>query len=176
MKNAGYALITFSFLVASWTAVQHPTEMDWAWFVPALVAGVVGVGLARAGSRREAQASDKLSSDVEVLEASLDSVVRKIEAFDAQKQSMNPYDAHGRIDELFPDDLNTFVEARETIAHVFGLQAYADVMSEFAAGERYLARVWSASVDGYIDEVREYIGRAREQFETAQQKFRALKA
>ncbi len=62
-----------------------------------------------------------------------------------------------RIDELFPGDLNTFVEARETIPHVYGLQAYADVMSHFAAGERYLNRVWSASADGYVDEVRTYL-------------------
>ena len=37
-------------------------------------------------------------------------------------------------------------------------------MSAFAAGERYLNRVWSASADGYVDEAREYIERAREQF------------
>ena len=62
-----------------------------------------------------------------------------------------------RIDELFPGDLNKFVEARETIPHVYRLQAYADVMSHFAAGERYLNRVWSASADGYVDEVRTYL-------------------
>jgi hypothetical protein len=37
-------------------------------------------------------------------------------------------------------------------------------MNEFAAGERYLNRVWSASVDCYIDDVHEYLGRAKEQF------------
>ena len=37
--------------------------------------------------------------------------------------------------------------------HVFGMQNYADVMSNFAAGERYINRVWSASTDGYVDEV-----------------------
>ena len=80
----------------------------------------------------------------------------------------------GRIDELFPADLNTFVEARKTIAHIYDLQAYADVMNSFAAGERYLNRIWSASVDGYIDEVRTYLGRCREQIEEAQAKLQAL--
>ena len=37
--------------------------------------------------------------------------------------------------------------------------------NEFAAGERYLNRVWSASVDGYIDEVRSFLVLARTQFE-----------
>jgi hypothetical protein len=37
-------------------------------------------------------------------------------------------------------------------------------MSHFAAGERYLNRVWSASADGYIDEVNTYLDKAQEQF------------
>ena len=48
--------------------------------------------------------------------------------------------------------------------HVFGMQNYADVMSNFAAGERYINRVWSASTDGYEDEVRAYLVRALDQF------------
>jgi hypothetical protein len=35
-------------------------------------------------------------------------------------------------------------------------------MSAFLAGEHYLNRVWSASADGYVDQVNEYIGRALE--------------
>ena len=45
---------------------------------------------------------------------------------------------------------------------------------EFAAGERYIHRVWSASVDGYIDEVLAYVPRAREQFEKTRDKLEAL--
>jgi len=37
---------------------------------------------------------------------------------------------------------------------LYGLQSYADLMSAFACGERYVNRAWSASADGYIDEVR----------------------
>jgi hypothetical protein len=59
------------------------------------------------------------------------------------------------------------VEARKSIAHRFGLQAYADVMNPFAAGERYINRVWSASTDGYIDEAHTYLDMAREQFDEA---------
>jgi hypothetical protein len=33
------------------------------------------------------------------------------------------------------------------------LQRYADVMSRFATAERLINRSWSASVDGYVDEV-----------------------
>jgi len=70
--------------------------------------------------------------------------------------------------------LNTFVEARESIAHTHSLNAYADVMSSFAAGERYLNRVWSASTDGYIDEVNAYLDKAQEQFVESLAKIRNL--
>ena len=51
--------------------------------------------------------------------------------------------------------------------HIFGLQSYADVMSAFAAGERYINKVWSASTDGYVDEVHNYLDRATQQFREA---------
>ena len=57
----------------------------------------------------------------------------------------------------------------------FGLQSFADVMNPFAAGERYLNRVWSASTDGYIDEAHTYVTKAREQFELALEILHGLK-
>jgi len=45
--------------------------------------------------------------------------------------------------------------------------SYADVMSHYAGGERYLNRVWSASADGYVDEVNTYLDRSLEQFRLA---------
>ena len=47
-------------------------------------------------------------------------------------------------------------------------------MNPFAAGERYLNRVWSASTDGYIDEAHTYVDKAREQFELALEILRGL--
>jgi len=48
------------------------------------------------------------------------------------------------------------------------------VMSCFAAGERYLNRVWSASADGYIDEVNAYLVKAQEQFVDSLSKIKKL--
>ncbi len=80
-----------------------------------------------------------------------------------------------RIDELFSDDLTTFVEARESLTHIYSLQVYADVMSHFASGERYLNRVWSASADGYVDEITAYLDKAQTQFTEALDKVCQLK-
>ena len=62
------------------------------------------------------------------------------------------------------EDLANFAEARESIIHRYGSRSYAEIMSSFAAGERYINRVWSASTDGYVDEVGLYLGKAHQQF------------
>ena len=54
------------------------------------------------------------------------------------------------------------------MVHLFGLQTYADIMSHFAAGERYINRVWSSSADGYDAEATTYLAKAMEQFADAQ--------
>jgi hypothetical protein len=74
-----------------------------------------------------------------------------------------------RIDLKLRDDLRRFADARESMVHLFGLQSYADIMSSFAAGERYINRVWSASADGYDEEAETYLEKAAVQFEEAKQ-------
>jgi hypothetical protein len=164
MKNAGYVLIVLGFLMAALAAVVDELQVAWGTFAIALAVGAIGVMSVRLATRQEARAEGKLALSMHTLDESLRSVVQKITTLDRQKESLDPYEARMHIDELFPDDLNAFVLARESIAHVHGLQAYADVMNRFAAGERYLNRVWSASADGYIDEVRTYLGKAAHEF------------
>ena len=126
--------------------------------------GVVGVALARIGSRKETRQAGALSASMENLTDSMDRIVENIRRLDGEKNDMHPFELHGRIDELFREDLALFADSRECVGHMHGLQAYAQMMSHFATGERYLNRVWSASVDCYIEDAHEYIGRAQEQF------------
>lgn len=49
-------------------------------------------------------------------------------------------------------------------------------MNRFAAGERYLNRVWSASTDGYIEEAHRYIERATRQFAETLEAFNEVKS
>ena len=112
----------------------------------------------------QASSSHPLAGNIETLGKSLDNIVTKLEDLNSARDELPVYEARFQIDSLFRDDLNEFAEARESMVHVFGMQNYADVMSNFAAGERYINRVWSASTDGYVDEVRMYIERARDQF------------
>ncbi len=165
MKNLGYLTLAVGFLFGAWVSSQHETEVDWLPWIVSVIVATVGVVIARNATRSEARAGDKMAGNMADLRESIDRVARNIASLDDEKTSINPYDLHARIDEAFAEDLATFADARETIAHMHGLQEYAEVMNEFAAGERYLNRVWSASVDGYIDECNTYLGRARAQFE-----------
>ena len=175
MKASGYILLIVGFLAGARVAVQTiENELNWRLFLPALVAAALGVGLARTALRRESRHEDAVAANLRTVETSLESIANNIEKLDADKESIEVHDLSARIDELFMRDINSFVEARESISHQFGLQSYADVMSDFAVAERYLNRVWSASIDGYVDEAREYVTRSKEQFLSARRRLGVL--
>jgi len=125
---------------------------------------------------RQSKTEHHVTANIETVETSLARIADNIRKLNSDKHSINTYDMRYRIDELFLEDLAMFVDARESIAHRYGLSAYADVMSCFAAGERYLNRVWSASADGYIDEANTYLDRAQAQFAESLEKIRQFKA
>ncbi len=176
MKKLGFLIITVGFLAGSLAAVVDEQNVQWSYFVAALFAGAVGIVLVRFGERRESRAEGKLTSNIQSIETSLGRIVENMTRLNTEKHSINTYDVRHRIDELFVEDLNIFVQTRQSIVHTYGLGAYADVMSCFAAGERYLNRVWSASADGYIDEVNAYLEKAQAQFVDSLEKIRQLKA
>ncbi len=176
MKAQGYGLIALSFLASSLVAVRQTVEIQWTWFVPLLLLGVVGIVLVRSATRRAATAVEQVAANISTIHNSLHSVVKKVTQLNLEKSGINTYDMRHRIDELLVDDLTRFADAREAIGHKYGLQNYADVMSHFAAGERYINRVWSASADGYIDEVNTFIEKAEEQFSEAFSRLEHLQA
>jgi len=166
MKVLGLLLLAGGFLAGSLVAVQTAAnQVNWTHFAPGVVIAVVGIVLSRLSDKKEAVASAGEGAGVRTLGEAINRIVANIHELDSERETLNPYEYHARIDRLFVADLSLFADHRKQIGTKFGLQAYAEVMNEFAAGERYLNRVWSASVDGYIDEVRAYIVKARSQFE-----------
>lgn len=176
MKRLGYLLITLGFLAGSYVVVRQPEGVDVGLYLVALGVGVVGVLVARGAKRAEARDVTRIAANIGAIETALARIAEDAAKLDDEKTTVSVYDLRRRIDETFPEHLLSFVEARESIAHSYGLQAYAEVMNRFAAGERFLNRVWSASTDGYQDEARDYLGRAREQFADALETFRTIRA
>jgi len=174
MKLFGIILVAASFLAGSFVTVLDPREVNWYYMIPALLTGLAGLWLYRKARHKETRGGDKLAGNMAILHTSLTSILRNLEELCARGEDLPVYEARYEIDRLFRDDLNNFADARESMIHIFGIQNYADVMSNFAAGERYINRVWSASTDGYVDEVRMYLERARAQFTEGNQHFDEL--
>lgn len=176
MKLFSFLIIIAAFLAGSFITVLDPREVNWSWLIPVLLLGAIGLWLSRTAHHKEARAGHKLAGNIDLLGTSLDKIRANLELINDNKEELPTYEARFEIDRLFRDDLNNFAEARESMIHVFGMQNYADVMSNFAAGERYINRVWSASTDGYVDEVNLYLERALNQFREAHTHFHGLKA
>lgn len=174
MVNLGYLLITAGCLAGAYVAVLHKEGVPWGPWAAAVVVGVVGVALARLGGRKAATSEERLTGDLEILGTSLARVVAKLETLVHEQAKVNVYEVRHLIDDGFMEDLNSFVQARESLSHRFGVQTYANVMTSFASGERALNRAWSASTDGYVDAVARALEKALGQFREAQQQLMAL--
>ena len=169
MKVLGYILLAGGFLTAAFSTALHTVHTNWLLFVPAAIAGIIGVIVIKKQSRGEARSERVLAANRTELTESLECIVGNLERMAAAGSAISTDDLRTEIDSRLREDLRRFADARESLIHLFGLQAYANVMSDFAAGERYVNRVWSASADGYEGEARDYIGRAAERFRSAQQ-------
>ncbi len=176
MRRNGLILITLGFLGGSLISVIEPAKIDWMWFVPCAVLGMLGVIVVQIGLRRAATDHTRTQANFQILSGSLGEVVRELARLDEGKESIDVYDLPEKIDRAFRQSITDFADARESIIYVHGMQSYADVMSHFAAGERYLNRVWSCAADGYIDEAHAYITRSHEQFAEALSKLESLEA
>lgn len=167
MTYLGYALIAAGFLGATFIASLDPTTVNWLLFGAAMALGVIGVFVFKRASRAAAEADTVLQGNRATLSSSLEGIIRVLDDLETRKDTLDVDAFRMEIDDRLRGDLIRFVEARESMKPLFGLQVYADVMSAFATGERYLNRIWAASADGYVEEARAYVDRARAQFVVA---------
>ena len=174
MGILGFVLTSLGFIVGAYFLVLDKVAVHWPGFILGMAIGISGIVALRLNAHKAKTQASRLVEDVAVLEESLKSIVENIIELESQKDAMNVYDLGKWIDEKFPENIERFVNARESISYAYSLADYAAVMNPFAAGERHLNRVWSCSVDGYVDEAYEYIARSREQFLTARRKLAAL--
>jgi len=167
MKNIAYLLLAGGFLTGAYATALDVQSVDWTLFGIAAIAAIAGVVMAKRASRAHATSGTVLETNRNELNESIGNIVRDLGKMNggsaAEGEELRKW-----IDEQLRPDLRRFVDARQSMVHLFGLQTYADIMSEFAAGERYINRVWTASADGYDAEAATYLGRAAEQFADAQ--------
>ena len=167
MKGLGYLLLCAGFIIAAYATALDVENVSWPLFAAAAIAAVAGVVIIKRHARSISQSEEVLENNRAELRKSIDNVVKDLREI-VSSGSLRGAALRDRIDEKLRPDLVRFAEARESMVHLFGLQTYADIMSHFAAGERYVNRVWSSSADGYDVEAARYLGKAEERFADAQ--------
>jgi len=176
VKKIGFLLLIGGFLVAAYSMALDIVSVSWVMNSVAAFAAIMGVVIIRRHERGTTKSATVLSANradaLQKIVSNLEDMSEKSEKGDA----IAPDALRDAIDTRLRDDLRRFADARETLIHLFGLQMYADLMSKFAAGERYVYRVWSASADGYDAEARTYLGKAATQFRDAHAQLRSATA
>ena len=168
MKLFGGIILTAGFLAGAYFSVSEVASVQWTYYGVCAGVMVLGMLLLQAARRAELeQAGDKHASDIAVLQQSLASLTERVRGFEARDGDDDQLEVYTRIDDELMEDINAFVDARESMIPKLGMQRYADIMSPFANAERLINRAWSASADGYVDEVRLCLRSAREELEKA---------
>ena len=166
MKTIGYLLLCIGFVVAAYATALDVVNVNWGLFAGAAAAAIAGVFVFKQHEKALARSDEVLENNRNELRQSIEGIVTGLESI-AANGGLRGAELRDRIDNDLRPHLTRFAEARESMVHLFGLQTYADIMSHFAAGERYVNRVWSSSADGYDKEASTYIGKASEQFADA---------
>lgn len=154
--------MSIGFVAAAFVTTRQLDTIAWGWYAATAVVAVVGVVILRRTAGAAAADTETVRANIGVLEGSATKIVDRIAALNRDRDKINVYEVHTRIDAELSDLFAEFADARESMIHAIGLQEYADVMDNFARAERLVNRAWSASADGYIDEVWSSLGSAGE--------------
>lgn len=114
------------------------------------------------------------SIDLGGLAAKIETVIEALQKLLNNRDQVSLKDIHDQIETLQKDPIFDVAEAKDAIIGLSGYGPYGDFMSDFATGERFIARSWSAAVDGYDGEAFDYIAKAIPFFQKAQTQFQAI--
>lgn len=169
MSLFGKILLAVGFLAGAFVSVRMSNHVEWPLYGACAGAMAVGLFLVRRASK-SGEEREKALESVSTLQRCAAALCDKLGALRREVPAMDVYDVHGRLDRDLLADLDTFAENREGMIRRFDLTTYAEVMSAFALAERYVNRCWSASADGYVDEVQRCLELAEGEMLTARDK------
>ncbi len=173
-KLIGQVLLWAGFLCAALASVSrleianHPWQtIPWAVYAGSMAVGIVGVVLLRASVKAEVQHTVRVEGEFETLTSSLGILRSNVAELRGNLDEIKPHDIVSYIDDNCVEHFGDFADARNALVQRFGLQRFADVMTQFASAERFVNRAWSAAADGYINEASESLQRAEDHLNQA---------
>jgi hypothetical protein len=171
----GHLLLWTGFLYGVFVVVRRTevvgdpwSTINWPAYGAALLIAAGGVVQLRLTSKPLDDGGITYAQNVDQLARLLERIRARIGQWQQRASELDVYEVHRRIDQELSDDLAAFADLRASLIDAFGLDHYAGIMTEFALAERTINRMWSASADGYIDEVRACLERAVAHLESAQ--------
>lgn len=168
MKNLGYFMVALGFLGGAFATSLDVQNVNWTIFISMAALALMGLVIYKMQIGALARSEEVLETNRVELRESISNIMADLTELNAGELTRGAV-LRDRIDLKLREDLRRFADARQSMVHLFGLQTYADIMSNFAAGERYINRVWSASADGYDEEADTYLKKAATQFDEARQ-------
>ncbi len=169
----GQILLWAGFLSGSLATVfslekpERWSTINWPWYLASTFVCVLGITAIRVSKMSDGKESEQSLADYSTLAINLGLVIENLAKLRESQSNMRPSEMVAFIDANLADGLREFADAREAIIPQQGLHHYADIMTQFAAGERAINRAWSAAADGYVDEVEICLDRANAFFENA---------
>ena len=133
--------------------------IPWVWYLISAASCVAGILVLFKAKSTEGQKSDKSESSLAEINLSFTRLIENINTLSRDTETIPPSQIVKRIDDVLADDFRIIADGRDSITKEYGLDVFADVMTQFAAGERAINRAWSASADGYIDEASTCVNR-----------------
>ncbi len=166
-RMLGHILLWVGFLAAAfWSCYQLEVEGDkwstvpWQWYGLAMAIGLGGVFILRSTSKNQINDAAKNDADYTTIQNSLQALIKGMAKLQSLAEEEKVSQISKTIDDEMAEPFSEFADARQALINRHGLQFFADVMTQFASAERFVNRTWSASVDGYIDEVNKSLDRA----------------
>lgn len=166
IRGLGATFLVAGLLAAAFFSMARLDGVSWKAFSMGLGAALVGALLVR--STDQQRGGGMLILNIQVIRSSLTMLAAKLKNLGPEKRrQLGVFEIRHFIDRHLMHDLQRFLATRETLIYKHGLADYARVMDAFSAGERALNRAWSASADGYVDEVDICLDQARIRFREA---------
>jgi len=175
MNILGQALLWSGFLGASLATVWYDgplteskwSSVPWPYYLGSMVLGILGVVLLRAHAAAHRESSHRVEAEFSTLTESLLKLLDGVGQLRDLCPSIPPRDVVQYIDDQLAEPFADFADSRNALIQRFGLQGFADVMTQFASAERFVNRAWSASADGYRDEAVASLNRAERHLQRA---------
>ena len=128
---------------------------------------ILGTIVNRLHSSSKSKTKSTKKSSLAKIQQNLQSIINDLRNIKNKRGTIKLNELPAHIENIQENAIFEIVESRDAIIATLGYGPYGTIMSDFATGERFVARSWSAGVDKYEDEAFDYIEKSLPFFENA---------